>query len=69
MATYEISSETSGAVVWTGEAQSSAEALDAMAREAGYKDHEDACEQSGDNGAHLVVRAHAEIDHRALRCA
>jgi hypothetical protein len=57
--TYEISSKTSGATVWTGEAASEAAALDAMARDAGYRDHADACEQSGDDGAHLVV---AEVE-------
>lgn len=54
--TYEISSKTSGATVWTGEATTVAEALDAMGREAGYRDHAAACEASGDDGAHLVVR-------------
>ena len=55
MKTYSITSKTSGADLGTYEAQSPAGALDAMAREAGYADYDDACRTSGDDGSHLVV--------------
>lgn len=54
---YQISSKTSGAVLGTYEGDSPAAALDAMAQDAGYADHREACIQSGDDGAHLVVTA------------
>ena len=59
MSTYKITSKTSGADLGTYEATTPAGALDAMAREAGYADHAEACRESGDAAAHLVV---TEVD-------
>lgn len=61
MATYKITSKTSGAELGTYEAADEQGALDALARDAGYQDHADACEQSGDDGTHLIV---APVDSR-----
>ncbi len=38
MSIFQIRKRTSGAVLWTGSAESEKTALDAMAREAGYPD-------------------------------
>ncbi|GJD50001.1 hypothetical protein OPKNFCMD_2737 [Methylobacterium crusticola] len=38
MAIYQIKQPATGAVLWTGGAESEEQALDAMAREAGYAD-------------------------------
>ncbi|MEH3145779.1 MAG: hypothetical protein PGN34_10610 [Methylobacterium frigidaeris] len=40
MAIYQIKQTTTGAVLWTGGAEDERQALDAMAREAGYTDYE-----------------------------
>lgn len=67
---YQISSKTSGAVLGTYEGDSPAAALDAMAQDAGYADHREACIQSGDDGSHLIVRAiSAETVTAAARTA
>ena len=55
MTSYKIESVQSGVVLGVWEAESAAAALDAMAREAGYADHAEACRESGDDGAHLRV--------------
>jgi len=55
MSTYQITS-SAGVDMGTYEATTREAALDAMAREAGYADHATACRESGDDGAHLVVR-------------
>jgi hypothetical protein len=39
MGIYEIRQAASGAILWTGGAESEEQALDAMAREAGYRDY------------------------------
>lgn len=41
--TWTIQNTASGATVWQGEAATEAEALDAMARDAGYADYAAAC--------------------------
>lgn len=52
---YRIESTRSGQDLGTYSAESEAGALDAMARDAGYGDHADACRESGDTGDHLLV--------------
>lgn len=49
---------TSGAGVVLGDypGETAADALDALARDAGYRDAADAAEASGDDGSHLIVR-------------
>lgn len=54
--TYSITSKTSGAEVWRGDAVSAERALWAMARDAGYSSHEEACKASGGDGSDLVVK-------------
>lgn len=39
MSIFEIRQKTNGVILWTGSALDAAEALDAMAREAGYPDY------------------------------
>ena len=39
MGIYEIRQASTGAILWTGGAESEQQALDAMAREAGYPDY------------------------------
>jgi hypothetical protein len=56
MSSYQIVSTVSGQDLGTWEGETPAEALDAMSRAAGYCDHVDACERSGDDGAHLDVQ-------------
>lgn len=56
-ARYAVRSTRSGTVVWDGEATSPDAALDAMARDAGYRDFATACAVSRDEGSHLVVVA------------
>lgn len=45
---FEISSRTSGACVWSGDAFGAKDALDRMSSDAGYADHAAACETTGD---------------------
>ncbi|AWN40353.1 hypothetical protein [Methylobacterium durans] len=39
MSIFQIRQKTSGAILWTGSADDEETALDAMAREAGYRDY------------------------------
>jgi hypothetical protein len=55
MTMFRITSRVSGQRLGEYEAADEQGALDVMARDAGYMDHADACAQSGDDGAHLLV--------------
>jgi len=55
MAIYQIKQTATGAVLWTGGAESEEQALDAMAREAGYADFA-AVPESVRNAGTLVDR-------------
>lgn len=52
---YFIRSTVGGVTVWDGVATSPEAALDAMARHAGYRDFATACDDSHDDGSHLIV--------------
>jgi len=52
---WRITNTTSGADLGTFPGETEQEALDAMSRDAGYKDHADACETTGTDGADLSV--------------
>jgi hypothetical protein len=41
MRTYEIEQPVTAVILWRGEASSEMDALDLMAREAGYRDYQD----------------------------
>lgn len=53
--TYRISSRETGLVLGEYQAESPEAALDAMARDAGYRDHAHACETTETDGSELVV--------------
>ena len=64
MPTYSITSRTSGYHIGTYDADSREAALDAMSREAGYANHAEACEVTGDvdlDGSDLIVTEIVEI--------
>lgn len=50
MKLYEIEQAETGVVMWKGEAESEAEALDAMAQDAGYRDYAHASEDTDGRG-------------------
>lgn len=52
---YSVRSTKGGVTIWDGESTSPEAALDAMARDAGYRDFATACAVSQDDGSHLVV--------------
>lgn len=58
MTHYTISNQTSGHCLGTYPGETEADALDAMAREAGYWDHGHACKIAG-GGDDLIVTATA----------
>lgn len=68
MNTYTITNRVSGLTLGTYEGASSAAALDAMARDAGYRDHAEACEVTGEDGSELDV-VEVPYDAAALRRA
>lgn len=66
MAKYQIEQTATATILWTGKAASEQAALDAMAQNAGYRDHADACYiLHGDAYATPEVTG---IEVRALEC-
>jgi hypothetical protein len=60
MNAYTISNKTSGIDLGTYQGATPADALDAMARDAGYADYAAACEVAGDDGLLVTpARRHA----------
>ena len=60
MNTYSIQNTTSGADLGIYSGETPAAALDAMSRDAGYRDHADACATTGEDGSDLRVTLVAE---------
>jgi hypothetical protein len=58
MTPYRITSRTSGPDLGIYYARSEADALDVLARDAGYQDFATACAVTGDDGADLRVEEH-----------
>lgn len=56
MARWSIVSKASGCEIGVYDGERAADALDAMAREAGHGDHAAACAASGDDGSHLLIQ-------------
>lgn len=52
---YAVRSVTSGAVIWDGEAYGPSDALERMARDAGYRDYATASEDAGADVSRLIV--------------
>jgi hypothetical protein len=55
MKTYSIGNKVSGAHLGTYDGETEKEALDAMARDAGYRDYVHASQETGTNADELVV--------------
>lgn len=53
MTIFQIKQAATGAVLWTGCAEDEKQALDAMAREAGYRDYASLPETVRDTGARV----------------
>lgn len=49
MTTYSVQQTATAIVLWEGEAESEGQALDLMARDAGYADYAQACSVTGED--------------------
>jgi len=69
MTTYTISNRSSGITLGQYDADTPAQALDAMARDAGYDDYAEACEVApSDNGEIVAAEVYKPHTNRRAVC-
>lgn len=56
MTTFQISNPISGLILGTYDAETREAALEALAKDAGYKSFAESCEVTGEDGSELIVR-------------